>query len=289
MLPSPRVLLTIDYEPWFALVRRYDRLEDSLARRNLDGAFTLSAIDPILEKLGDSKISFYLVGEIAEWYPQIPQKIIQAGHELGLHCQFHRSLVSRDELALDIRASTSWVKDYGVRGYRAPMVGMSESAYSLLEESGFVYSSSIYAPAGTLLQKGGVWEIPVSTLRFGRSAKTFIAPRQFTWGLLLGGEYPYGSSFSIGLMNKLIFPVLENELKKGFSPVLFMHPYEIVRPAHWASRLWRDVLSHPLLWPFTWNKSGFLTALVRNFPVSPIGTYLDEVMDLRGRAEGNAE
>ena len=282
MLPSPRVLLTIDYEPWFALSRRYDKLENSIERRNLDGGFTLQALDPVLEKLGDSKISFYLVGEIAEWYPEIPQRIIKAGHELGLHCQVHRSLVSMDELATDIRASASWVKNYGVRGYRAPMVGMSEAAYSLLGESGFVYSSSIYAPAGTLLQKGRVWEIPVSTFRLGRGERTYVAPRQFTWSLLLSGEYPYGSSFNIGLMSKPILYILENELKKGFSPVLFMHPYEIMRPAHWASRIGRDVMRNPLLWPFTWNKAEFLAAVLRNFPVSPLGTYLDEMLRLQG-------
>ena len=258
-------------------------MENSVERRNLDGGFTLQALDPVLEKLGSSKISFYLVGEIAEWYPEIPQKIIKAGHELGLHCQIHRSLVGMDELAADIRASASWVKNYGVRGYRAPMVGMSEAAYSLLEESGFVYSSSIYAPAGTLLQKGKVWEIPVSTLRWRRGKGTYIAPRQFTWGLLLGGEYPYGSSLSIGLMGKTILGILENELKKGFSPVLFMHPYEIVRPPHWVSRIWRDVVSHPLLWPFTWNKAEFLAAVLRNFPVSPIGTYLDDTLNVRAK------
>ena len=31
----------------------------------------------------------YLVGEIAEWYPEVPQKIVAAGHELGLHCHIH--------------------------------------------------------------------------------------------------------------------------------------------------------------------------------------------------------
>jgi peptidoglycan/xylan/chitin deacetylase (PgdA/CDA1 family) len=284
MLPAPRVLLTIDYEPWFALFRRYDKMENSVERRDLDGGFTLQAIDPILEKLGDSKISFYLVGEIAEWYPEIPQRIIRAGHELGLHCQFHRSLVGMDELASDIRDSASWVQDFGVRGYRAPMVGMSEAAYSLLEESGFKYSSSIYAPAGTLLQKGKVWEIPVSTIRLGRGERIYTAPRQFTWSLLFDGEYPYGSSFSIGLMSKTILHILENELKKGFSPVLFMHPYELISPAHWASRTWRDILSHPLLWPFTWNKFDFFSTLLRNFPVSPIDVYLDDALKVRAAA-----
>jgi hypothetical protein len=73
---SPRVLLSIDYEPVFALFRHYDKLTDYEQRRDLDAGFTLYAIDPILEQLGDSKASIYLVGEIAGWYPDVPQKIV---------------------------------------------------------------------------------------------------------------------------------------------------------------------------------------------------------------------
>jgi hypothetical protein len=143
-----------------------------------------------------------------------------------------------------------------------------------------VYSSSIYAPAGTLLRRGRVWEIPVSTLRWAGGARTFVAPRQFTWGLLLGGEFPYGSSFSLGLLQRAVFSILSHELKRGFSPVLFVHPYEIVRPPRWLARVGSDVLRHPLLWPFTWNKAALLTELLREFPVSSLGSYLDEAMKL---------
>ncbi|HET9905678.1 MAG TPA: hypothetical protein VFQ23_03535, partial [Anaerolineales bacterium] len=109
---SPRVLLSIDYEPVFALFRHYDQIADVKTRRDLDARFTLEAVDPILEKLKDSKVSIYLVGEIAEWYPEVPQKIVAAGHELGLHCQFHRPLVDVNELADDVRASASWCRQY---------------------------------------------------------------------------------------------------------------------------------------------------------------------------------
>ncbi|MEO5886290.1 MAG: hypothetical protein ABIQ77_01385, partial [Anaerolineales bacterium] len=68
---TPRVLLSIDYEPVFALFRHYDSLTDPLQRRDLDAGFTLRAVDPILEQLGQAKASFYLVGEIAEWYPEV--------------------------------------------------------------------------------------------------------------------------------------------------------------------------------------------------------------------------
>ena len=117
---SPRVLLSIDYEPWFALFRHYDHLRDSGQRRELDAGFTRLALDRILEQLGNARITFYLVGEIAEWYPEVPQKIVSRGHELGLHGHIHRPLLNVEELAGDLAESIVWCRQYGVRGYRAP-------------------------------------------------------------------------------------------------------------------------------------------------------------------------
>ncbi len=277
MHPNPRVLLSIDYEPWFALFRYYDTLTDREQRRTLDEGFTVHAIDPILEQLGNSKASLYLVGEVAEWYPEIPEKIVTAGHELGLHCHIHRPLIDENELANDLRASAHWCRRYGVRGYRAPMVGISEEAYPLLREAGFSYSSSIYAPAGTFLQKNDVWEIPVSTLSVKASESTYSAPRDFSFKLLFNGEFPYGSSFSTGLLGKGNLKFIERDLKRGLSPVIILHPYELVTPAR-SARLTRDLMVHPLFLAFLRNKSSFLKTLLQNFPVSPLGTYLDEVI-----------
>jgi hypothetical protein len=281
MSPSPRVLLSIDYEPWFALFRRFDKLVDPVERCLLDDKFTLNALDPILEKLGNAKASIYLVGEIAQWYPEIPQKIVAAGHELGLHCQIHRSLINVKELSTDIQASAGWRTEHHVRGYRAPMVGINESAYAILRDAGFSYSSSIYAPTGMLLKKQDVWELPVSTLRLFGKNDVYAAPRDFSVKLLASGEFPYGSSFSIGLSGYMVLKIIEEELKKGLSPVIFLHPYELISPPKWFSRVWRDVVLNPFLLPFTLNKSNFLAALLRNFPVSPLGEYLNEVLDDR--------
>lgn len=284
MLPSPRILLSIDYEPWFALTRRYDHLSGTAQRCALDDGFCNQAIDPILDMLGTARASIYLVGEIADWYPQIPEKITSGGHELGLHCQFHRPLVDPAELERDLHASAAWRAQYQVRGYRAPMVGIHEDAYALLAQNGFSYSSSIYAPAGTLLQKGPVWELPVSSLALRGPSKDLLAPREFSTGLLLGGEVPYGSSFMIGLMPGTILRILERELRAGLSPVIIMHPYELFRPTAFLRRMAPDLLSHPLLFPFTLNKSNFLKTLLKNFPVSPLGTYLDETLSTSGAA-----
>jgi len=285
MTISPRVLLSIDYEPVYALFRHYDSIRDTQARREMDGGFTLRALDPILEQLRGAQASIYLVGEIVEWYPQVPQKIVAAGHELGMHCQFHRPLINVDALSADLRDSSAWRKQFGVRGYRAPMVGISEAAYPLLESFDFKYSSSIYAPAGMLLQKGNMWEIPVSTMRWRKGNANYRAPRDFSPLLLLNGEFPYGSSFSIGLFAKRVLHTLEDELKRGLSPVVIMHPYELVSPGR-STRLTRDLLRDPLFLPFLRDKSTFLAELLRSFPVSSLGAYLDETLAAQKNPHG---
>lgn len=277
-MPSPRVLLSIDYEPWFALSRRYDTLRDPLQRRDLDGGFTRQALDPLLDLLEGTRASIYLVGEIADWYPDVPEKITAAGHELGLHCQIHRPLVDARELARDLTASAGWRARYGVLGYRAPMVGISEAAYPLLAEAGFLYSSSLYAPSGNLHQRNGVWELPVSTLSLRERPARLSAPRPFTTRLLAAGEVPYGSSFMIGLMPERILSILERELRAGLSPVIILHPYELVRPARFLRRLAPDLAAHPLLLPFTLDKSAFLKTLRQNFPISPLLDYIREAI-----------
>ncbi|HEY5982628.1 MAG TPA: hypothetical protein VIU38_04085 [Anaerolineales bacterium] len=283
---SPRVLLSIDYEPWFALSARSDAIGDAIQRKALDQGFVDEALPRILEQLGDKKASFYIVGEIADWYPRIPEQILEAGHELGLHCQRHRSLIDVVELAADIKAAEPLIRRFGMRGYRAPMVGIDEGGYELLAREGFLYSSSVYAPAGTLLSKRGIWELPVSTLRVIGRRNHYTAPVDFSRSLLASGEIPYGSSFSIGLCSGLVLRILESELRADRNPVIILHPYELVQPVGWPSQISKDLLRNPFLWPFAWSKSGFLSELVRSLPVSPL---IDYVEAMQSRAVSGSE
>ncbi len=271
---TPSILLTIDYEPWFALTRRYDSLTGQAERKSLDDGFSLTALDPILSELAGKQVSFYLVGEIADWYPEVPRRIVEAGHELGLHCQYHRPLIDSKDLEEDLVASASWRKRYNVTGYRAPMVGISEAGYSALAEHGIAYSSSIYAPSGNMLRKQGVIELPVSSLNLFGKKTQLNAPRQFDTKLLAQGEVPFGSSFMIGLTPALILKRLETELAAGLSPVIILHPYELFPPEKFFAKMLPDLLGNPQLLPFMINKLPFLRSLLRNFPVQPMDRYV---------------
>jgi len=274
-MPSPRLLLTIDYESWFAPSRRYDFLTSD-ERRALDDGFVYKVLDPLLERLKNVKTSIYLVGEFVEWYPDLPQKIAEAGHEVGFHCHIHRPLNTAADINHDLEKSLDWRRKYKVVGFRAPMINTIEEVYPLLEDNGFTYSSSLYAPAGTLIKKGKIWEVPVSTLPLLGHPKNIQAPRRMNLPLLLGGEFPYGSSMMSGLFPSVVLKVIERQLKAGFSPVIFLHPYEIIPPENWPARFNRDLLSNPLLYPFTLNKSGFLNNILHSFPISTLAEYVSE-------------
>ncbi len=282
--PEVRVLLSIDYESWLTLTSENGRSSPQ-QRQELDDGFTGEAVDGILELLGKAQASFYMVGEILDWYPEVAQKIAAAGHELGFHCHIHRPLNEVSELEGDLRQSQNWLKAYGVRGYRAPRVRIAEQAYPILRQYGFLYSSSLYAPAGSLARKSGVWELPVSTLRLPGGKPELTAPRHFSLRLLAQGEIPYGSSFIIGLLGDLVLRILEKELRAGRSPVIFLHPYELVRPPDWRRRARGVILKDPLQTPFCLDKSGFLRRLLRAFPVSPLGVWLGELLAWRGEGE----
>jgi hypothetical protein len=276
MTPSPRLLLTIDYESWFAPSRRYDFLSPE-TRYQLDAETSREAIDPILDVFGNSKVTFYLVGEMVGWYPELPEKISNAGHEVGFHCHIHRKLDDAKEIEKDLIASADWIQKYNVRGYRAPMINTVEEVYPLLAKHNFIYSSSQYAPTGVTVKKGDVWEIPVSTLPLLKMPTEFIAPRYMNLKLVSGGEFPYGSSFMSGLFRKTVYNIIEREFKAGRSPVIFLHPYEIVTPKGYPQNFVVDMLHHPLLFPFTFNKSKFLKDLLKNFPTSTMQDYIKEL------------
>ena len=284
-LPKPRVLLTIDYEPWYTLYGMYEPLPQDSERQSLDERFSLEALDPILSMLDGTSISFYLVGEVAGWYPEIPARIVAAGHELGFHCHRHRTYRDLSDLRVDLTASAAWLKQYAVKGFRAPRVTIFDDFYPELENAGIKYSSSVYATSGRLLKKGNIWEVPVSTRRFyGKPQGDPQAPRTFSLKLLREGELPIGSSFMSGICSDAVLYFIQKELAEGFSPVIILHSFELFCPRPWSSYVWKHLHRQPSLIPFIRNKSKFMRRLVSSFPVSSMQSYLNEFLELRGES-----
>jgi len=109
--------------------------------------------DQILELLDRHSVSatFFVLGWVAEWKPELVRKIKEAGHEIGCHSYEHRLVYTltpnqfRDDT---LRAVAAIEKACGTvpRLYRAPSYSITNQSFWALEilaECGFDYDSSI--------------------------------------------------------------------------------------------------------------------------------------------------
>jgi polysaccharide deacetylase family protein (PEP-CTERM system associated) len=176
------------------------------------------------------KSTFFVLGWVAERYPDLIKEIHNQGHEVASHGYAHRrvTLLSRNEFLQDVKRSKDHLEDLlgeQIIGYRAPSfsIGYSnEWAFEVLAELGFKYSSSTYPvnhdlygspdwPRFAYNRPENILEIPIPTLR--------IMGKQIPIG---GGGYfrlyPYK------ITEKLVSKYLRQE-KQPYS--FYFHPWEI--------------------------------------------------------------
>lgn len=180
------------------------------------------------------KATFFILGWIAERYPQVVMAIRQEGHEVASHGYRHRLVynMSREEFSEDTKRSKNILEDLtGVRviGYRAAsysVVPRTLWALDILQELGFEYDSSIFpilhdrygipgAPRfpyfHSLSEGRKILEFPLSTVQlFGRNLP------------IAGGGYfrlfPYSFiRWGIGQINR----------RENAPAIIYLHPWEI--------------------------------------------------------------
>jgi polysaccharide deacetylase family protein (PEP-CTERM system associated) len=96
--------------------------------------------------------TFFILGWVAEHYPDVPRKIAGQGHEIASHGHGHQRIcnLSRRDFREDVRSSKAFLEDLTgmpVYGYRAPSYSISNDtkwAFDELFEAGYRYDSSIF-------------------------------------------------------------------------------------------------------------------------------------------------
>ena len=176
------------------------------------------------------KSTFFVLGWVAERYPELVKEIHRQGHEIASHGYAHRRATeqSREEFYADVLRSRDHLEDLlgeKLTGYRAPSFSIgytNEWAFEVLVELGFAYSSSTYPvkhdlygtpdwPRFAYRRKEGIIEIPIPTHRF------------------LGRQTPIGGGGYFRLYPYAFTKYLVNSyLKKEQQPYSFyFHPWEI--------------------------------------------------------------
>ncbi len=222
--------ITVDLEDWYQGLTRTMYTPDrwvNLPPRVEENTIHLLAL---FEEMG-VHATFFVLGYLAQQHPHLVKRIAEAGHELASHGFSHQPLSRltpkqfKEELVLT-KNIVEQITSVSVIGFRAPQFsinGNSLWAFSILQETGHKYDSSVF-PARSLfygypqadrlphrpLPDCSLVEYPVATVAWG---KVNIP--------IAGGVYnrflPY----------RFIQWGLEKVNKMGVPAVIYLHPWEI--------------------------------------------------------------
>lgn len=149
---QPLNALTIDVEDYFHVTAFKGRISpdkwDRLPARVFDN--TSRSLD-LLDEFG-VKATFFILGWVAERYPDLVKRIRDSRHEIACHGHGHQLLhdIGPEAFREDVRKARGILEDIGgaqVRGYRAPSYSITAKslwALDILIEEGFEYDSSIF-------------------------------------------------------------------------------------------------------------------------------------------------
>lgn len=109
------------------------------------------SLNPILKLLDDYNVraTFFVLGEIAEDYPEVVEEIFERGHEIACHSYSHKTLykLGKDGFEEEIIKSLKILSKYEPVGFRAPSFSVNNTTgwvFDILEKYGFEYDSSIF-------------------------------------------------------------------------------------------------------------------------------------------------
>lgn len=261
--------------------KNYVETEDD--RRTLDGGSVLLSTRGILQLLRrhDHTVTFFVVGEVNDWYPALIQEIREQGHEVAYHSHTHQLFTNADSLKKEIERSKGFIECFRPRGFRAPRTRITLECLAELSRQGFVYDSSSYGPFSMCQMIEGVLEIPISTYSLCEN-RQLILPRPLSFHLLSGFEIPFGSGYFISLLSllspSLIGRLIEKSNQRGHPSVLCLHPWQLLEKP--VSSIHRKNLARLGLFPYDVSCYRAFEHLLKKYKFLPMSELIDDVQML---------
>jgi len=226
-------LLGIDFEDWYhpELIKKYQTQEYC-------EPIIVNAIDKIIDWLrkNDTYATFFVVGELLEFKPELLDKIYENGHEIGFHTMFHNRLDEPNykDLFSDELTKFSELTNKKSKGFRAPSFSLSAStswAIDILISHGYLYDTSV-VPAKTRLY--GIENAQQTPYLISNKSleKNDISGKLLEFPLLttnfLSKQIPAGGGFYLrALPLKIIRSAIESINKINNPGTFYIHSWEL--------------------------------------------------------------
>ena len=201
-------LLSVDVEDWFHLVGvgldyQFNRPHGGIASwetRTCRVDYNTRWILDLLDEYQD-RATFFVLGWVAERFPDLVLEIHRRGHEVASHSYWHRIVyrLTPEEFRQDLRRSIDVLQDITgckVHGFRASTASITDWAVDIIAEEGLTYDSSLFPVAyhdvygrltGTRNDlpierlSNGLWEVKLSSLRLGGKYIPWSGGGYFRW------------------------------------------------------------------------------------------------------------
>jgi polysaccharide deacetylase family protein (PEP-CTERM system associated) len=176
--------------------------------------------------------TFFILGWVADRFPQLVRDIAADGHELGCHSYWHRLIYKLEpaEFREDTRRAKDVIEQIGgqsVNVYRAPtysVIDRSVWAFEILAELGFCYDSSIYPIHH---DRYGMPDAPRAPFRFQTSSGP-MTEFPLTTFRLAGHNLPVGGGGYLRLLPNVYTRLgLKQVQQEGLPAVIYIHPWEV--------------------------------------------------------------
>ena len=227
-------ILTIDIEDWYmdTDISTWDSYENRVVE-------STNKILKILDET-NTKATFFVVGYVAEHFPELIKDIKDRGHEIGTHGYSHTSIKKQTpsefegDLLKSVRILEDITKDK-IRGHRACEFSIDEKtswAIDILKKNGLKYDSSVF-PVKTHLY--GVPDATLYPYHISASNITIDNPEDDFFELPLSiyklpivhKNIPIAGGFYLRFFPYLFIKHAMKKINKmGKSAIVYVHPWE---------------------------------------------------------------
>ena len=226
-------ILGIDFEDWF---------HPQLIKKNIEDKkyepVVINGLDKILDLLrqNDTLATFFVVGELLEYRPEIFDKIIENGHEVGFHTMYHSRLDSEkfEEKFEDEIKKFEVLTNKKSKGFIAPTFSLNKKSswiIDILEAYDYTYDSSIVPAKSSMYGSPNAEENPYK-ITSNNIEKNNIDGKIIEFPLLvtkfLGKKIPAAGGFYLrSLPIKITKKAISNYEKRGIPATFYIHSWEL--------------------------------------------------------------
>ena len=226
-------ILGIDFEDWFhpELIQKYITNEKKHPQV-IDGIHEI--LDLLRKK--ETNATFFVVGELLEFKPDLLDLILDGDHEIAFHTMIHTRLDApnfKNCFENELKKFDSLTEGKS-KGFRAPSFSLNKNsswAIDILEKNNYVYDSSV-VPAKTSMYglphaQKTPYKITSESLE-NNSDNGKIIEFPIMVSKILGKTIPVGGGF---YLRTLPFKLIKNGFKQyetnGIPGVFYIHSWEL--------------------------------------------------------------